>query len=169
MTGFVTFHQLAQAQFEPPGAPPRPPASADVRRRAPEARLFEGPPAKWWAVEVRFDRPLARRHVGVLVRQYGAYDPGYVNIGVDGMVWSQWYGKWPGPGDHEEIARLVERLGVPSVARAAPFGRDCPGGFACPLAGEEEHRCEVGTAYSGAPSFRQEDWIAIIPSRWRNE
>lgn len=173
MRGFTTFHELALLRF--PEAPHGlAPASPTVPARVTAmpspglpSPLFPQPRHarwwKWWAVEVRFDRPLVRREVRVLTDVFGGWRMG--EFGRDGAVWSQWWNSFPGPGDAWLLLDAMRRVDVPGVVRAAPFGRDCPGGAwpACPLsyADDSGHRCVVGADGSPAPVFRPEDWIAV--------
>lgn len=164
----ITFHQIAQLHEAPERSPPRAPLAAALRPR-PSRVPFEGPCRKWWAVEARFDRPLTRREVRVLERAYGSWaSPLYgAFFGADGMVWNQWWNKWPSASeDGANLLAAMQRVGVPGVVRAAPFGRDCPGGEACPIWHYHDppsRFCRVGANHSGSPVFRDADWIAVFP------
>lgn len=126
------------------------------------------PRAKWWAVELRFDRPLRARELRLLETVLPPYNGGC--LGVDGGVWPQWWNSWPGSWDTQRIVSVVQRLCIGAVVRAAPFGRDCAGGTACGAAwfDEHDHRCRLGDPSSGAPVFTDDDWIGIDPNAPRS-
>lgn len=167
MNGFVTFHELTLLRCAPPIL--RPPPWGQLPRYAhdPNVHIFDtrrlGPyEGKWWAVEIRFRRALSSRQVRRLTRSLCTDNGG--NIGADGVVIPQWFNSWPGADDDAYLLAVLRRIGVPAAVRAAPFGRDCPGGLACPVvldAADEDHRCHVGDCYSGPPVFTAEDWIGV--------
>lgn len=157
------FHDLAQLQAPVPPQPPRAPLAATVTRRAADGPIFTQPRhgrwAKWWAVEVRFDRPLTRREADVFVRVFDPWRTGA--FGVDGAVWDQWWNSYPGEHDGQMLLDAMRCVDVPGVLRAAPFGRDCPGGWSCYRADDDGHRCRLGDAISGDPIFTNDDWIGV--------
>lgn len=167
MTGAYTFHGIVQLR-EAPARVDAPPLASAVDARAPTRLPFEGDYLKWWAVEARFDRALTRREARRLETAYGPWlSPAYGHIGRDGMVWGQWWNKWPSAHhDGAELVRVMQRTGVPGVVRAAPFGRDCVGGWSCAGLGGDE-RCDLGRAWSCSPVLTRADWIAVWPTAWR--
>lgn len=167
MNGFTRLHDVALLRA-PPLAVTRPPRSAEVVRRAPPTRIFAQPsdarPWKWWAVEVRFDRPLTRGEARAFGGVFAAWDDG--GAGEDGASWDQWWNKYPGEYDDGMLLDAMRRAGVPGCVRAVPFGRDCPGGIGCPLAfGADRHRCRVGDVFALHPTFTDADWIGVDASR----
>lgn len=121
-----------------------------LTRCAPETHIFDQRCwpryAKWWAVELRFYRPLRRREVRAIVQ---AIPEGHV--GVDGAVWGRWWNSWPGRDDDALLLQVVRRLRIPAVVRAAPYGRDC----------SEPELCRVGSSFSCDPVFTPNDWILL--------
>lgn len=165
MSSFTTFHQITMAKAGPVEAPSRAPLAREVRPYSAAdpwfaPLLYHDHCYKWWAVEVRFDQPLSASTVRWLQRE--ACDPWRTGIaGADGIVWDQWWNKWPSKHDDEWLLALLRRIGGPGCVRAAPFGRDCSGDWSCPAALDEPHRCELGVNWSAAPTFRYEDWRGV--------
>lgn len=146
----------------------RAPKSRDVPRvLAPDA-LFPCPQkgvyAKWWAVELRFDSPLARRQVRILQGFMDGYTC-HLTAGCDGVYMDQSWDDYLYDAHQVALEGVLRRIGVRGVVRAAPFGRDCPGGQACPHSYDDmpEHQCAIGDVASTSPIFSFADWFAFDP------
>ena len=79
-SGFARLHDLLVLSRTPPSLDPRPIPSHQATRWAPETPIFVQPfrevYAKWWAVEVRFDRPLTAKEARVLRLVFEGWDDG---------------------------------------------------------------------------------------------
>lgn len=173
----MSFTLLHDALVVPPEGPTRAPLSRDIERRA--GPLFPQPFAtpndtgragrhgrwaKWWTVEIRFDRPLTRAEVRQITRSFEGYRNG--DAGVDGAFWRQWWNSYPGTDDEGYVRAAMRRVGVPGCMRAAPYGRDCAGAPTCAAVdypGCPVATCEIGRPESCDPVFTDADWIAVDP------
>ncbi len=104
---------------------------------APSFFNVPGRPAfKWWAVEVRFARPLTRRQVRRLEKrlQYFLLDGG--SVGQDGLLIEQWSNKWPWTSqDGRWLLDALQGL-PPARLRVCPIGYGCTSLEPCELGRE---------------------------------
>lgn len=119
---------------------------------------------KWWAVEVRFSKPLTKKQVRVLTEHLDdCHSQGHA--GTDGMYLNQWFNKYPGDWDSEQIVDMIQKIGVDAKVRAAPYGRGCPQNETCVCSeGEHDtnHRCEWGRPESCEDvGWTEADWIQV--------
>lgn len=129
------------------------------------APIFPQPagfPAKWWRVELRFERRLRVRHIRLLADRFRCEEyPSQRGVGEDGAVLGQWYNSFPGGHDARVILDAVRSVGISARVRAGPYGRDCPNHPGC-IADAEEPLPEVGScACCCDPHFVDADWLAI--------
>lgn len=148
----------------------RKPPPADLTLGLSVFRQFNGRPAKYWAVEVRFARRLTREEIRRLRsdQPFGLYlDAGGrvewldAHVGEDGIVTDDWFNHWPSEWDNETLVTALRPLGIPCRVRAAPSGRDCAGPGRCSRHHEWDgvpERCELGRADSCDPIFTDADW-----------
>ncbi len=115
-----------------------------------------GGPMKWWAVQLRFDRPLSTRQLRLLTDLNG--NGGHVDR--DGADWDQWDHDWAEPDDDSEteLLELLKRIDVPCRRRAAPTGWQCPCYQACSF---EKDKCEPGRGCD--PDWSDVPWIPFDP------
>lgn len=121
---------------------------------------------KWWAIEVRFDRPLTASEVrlaGRILR--GSYgDPLIEHVGVDGFT-GKLDEKWPGQATFDLIRRAVR--GLPGARmRATYHGQHCPGVPECDcelaLSGD---RTMLSNAACCAGDIKRVPWVDLTTNR----
>lgn len=152
----------------------RKPPPADLTLGISVFRKFNGRPAKYWAVEVRFARRLTRAEIrrlraerpfGLCLDAEGRVGWTDAHVGEDGIVTDDWFDHWPCEWDNETLVSALRPLGIPCRVRAAPNGRDCAGRGACSHISDGDPDCppwcEIGAACSCEPVFTDADWQYI--------
>lgn len=114
--------------------------------------------AKWWVVEIKFERPLKRKEVRVLRR---LQTEGTGSIGVDGVIFDQYPEKFPGEYATNQIRTVLSKIKAEAKIRLAPFGRDCPGSNRCSCCPEGREECDLGNSLSCQPILTDSDWKKV--------
>lgn len=113
---------------------------------------------KWWAVEVRWDRPLSVRELRRAELSCPTFFRGSdALIGVDGFLWDK-FDTYPGSEHEGYLREMIRRVQVGARVRAAWWGRDCPGPHTCQF-GPGRHRVDCEHGEGNSPVFTDADWV----------